>query len=36
MSESELVEDLIKGYGPDITLGELLENLKEYEACNGD
>ena len=27
----KLVEDLIKGYGSDITLGELLDNLKAHE-----
>lgn len=31
-SELEIVEDLIIGYGRDITLGELLENLKAHEA----
>ena len=34
-SEVELVEDLIKGYGEDITLGELLENLKAHEEFEG-
>ena len=30
-SEVEIVEDLIIGYGRDITLGSLLDALKEHE-----
>ena len=33
-SEAELVEDLIIGYGQDITLGDLLKQLQEKEAIN--
>ena len=33
-SELEIVEDLIVGYGREITLGELLEMLQEKEAIN--
>lgn len=33
-SEVEIVEDLIIGYGRDITLGELLNQLQEKEAMN--
>ena len=33
-SEVEIVEDLIIGYGRDITLGELLSQLQEKEAIN--
>ena len=36
MSEIEMVEDLIKGYGGDITLGELLDNLKLMALVKGD
>ena len=32
-SELEIVEDLIVGYGREITLGELLEMLQEKEGC---
>ena len=32
-SELEIVEDLIVGYGWEITLGELLEMLQEKEGC---
>ena len=32
-TEVELVEDLILGYGREITLGELLEMLQEKEGC---
>lgn len=30
-SEIEIVQDLINGYGREITLGELLDSLKEHE-----
>ena len=33
-TEVELVEDLILGYGREITLGELLNQLQEKEAMN--
>lgn len=33
-TEVELVEDLILGYGREITLGELLGQLQEKEAIN--
>lgn len=33
-SELEIVEDLIIGYGRDITLGELLERLQEKNSLN--
>ena len=33
-TEVELVEDLIIGYGREITLGELLNQLQEKEAIN--
>lgn len=35
-SEVEIVEDLIKGYGEEITLGNLLEILKEKESYYDD
>lgn len=35
-TEVELVEDLIKGYSEDMTLGALLEILKEHEEMDGD
>ena len=33
-TEAELVEDLILGYGREITLGELLDQLQEKEDTN--
>lgn len=33
-TEAEIVEDLILGYGREITLGELLDQLQEKEDIN--
>ena len=33
-SEVEIVEDLIIGYGREITLGELFERLQEKSSLN--
>ena len=33
-TEAEIVEDLILGYGREITLGELLDQLQEKEAMD--
>jgi hypothetical protein len=33
-TEAEIVEDLILGYGREITLGELLDQLQEKESID--